>query len=139
MGKRRKRRVEPPKNSLKLTLGLVLLSAIFATVPLLLINRGLSLASIPTAVYTSSIGFTLALAGLSLFTRRVKFYRDMGITVDRREKGYLALTLILGLWGAFSSTFGLLSIIVPYLASIPLSASGAVVTAYTILDIRSWS
>ena len=139
LGKRKKKRVEPPRNSLKMTLGLVILAAIFAAIPLFLVKRSFELASIPVAAFTSSIGFTLALAGLSLFVRRVKFYRDFGVKIDAREKGYLALTLILGLWGAFSSVYGILGVLVPYLASMPLSASGLVVAAYTISDIRSWT
>ena len=80
----------------------------------------------------------MALSGLSLFLRRVKFYRDFGISVDKREKSYLALTLILGLWGTISSSLGLISILVPHLASIPLSTSAAVTVLYTISDMRSW-
>ncbi len=139
LGRRKKRRVQPPRNSLRMTLGLVVLAAIFAAIPLFVAERSFELASIPVAAFTSSIGFTLALAGLSLFARRVKFYRDFGVEIDAREKGYLALTLILGLWGAFSSAYGILGVLVPYLANIPLSASGLVLTAYTIYDVRSWA
>lgn len=139
LGKRKKKRVEPPKNSLKLTLGLVILSAAFAVAPLALTGTPLSLTSIPTSIMTSTIGFSLALSGLSLFVRRVKFYRDFGIEVDKREKAYLALTFILGIWGAVSSALGLLNVLVSYLASIPLSAPAFVVAAYTLLDMRSWA
>ena len=139
LGKRKRRRVlKPPKNSIKLTLGLVVLSAAFATGSLLLAGAKLELGNIPASIYTSAIGFTLALAGISLFVRRLSFYREFGIKIDAREKAYLALTLVLGLWGAASSALGLVSVVVPYLASIPLASSAAIVGAYTVLDMRSW-
>ena len=139
LGRRKRRRVlRPPRNSIKLTLGLIVLSAAFATGSLLLAGARLELGSIPTSIYTSAIGFTLALAGISLFVRRLSFYREFGIEIDAREKAYLALTLILGLWGAASSALGLASVVVPYLASIPLASSAVVVGAYTVLDMRSW-
>jgi len=139
LGKRKRRKVlKPPRNSIKLTLGLVVLSAAFATGSLLLAGARLELGSIPASIYTSAIGFTLALAGISLFVRRLSFYREFGIKIDAREKAYLALTLVLGLWGAASSALGLASVVVPYLASIPLASSAVVVGAYTVLDMRSW-
>ncbi len=139
LGRRKKRRVEPPRNSLAMNLGVVILSAVAATISLFLAEGSLRLASIPAAIYTSSVGFGLALAGLSLFVRRMKFYKDFNVEIDKREKAYLALTLILGLWGAASSAIGLLSVLVPYLASIPLAVSAVALTWYTAADVRSWA
>ncbi|MHA1581486.1 MAG: hypothetical protein ACTSYM_03140 [Candidatus Baldrarchaeia archaeon] len=126
--KKKKEEIPPPKNTIKMTIALAIIGAITGS-GAAAIAYGLSAPlTLLVMLVTAVVGFTLAEAGLSLFTRRYVFYRVRSIQWGKKEKLSLLITLITGLYGVVTSfiSAALLAKVVASLVTVAVIPTGII-------------